>query len=186
MNKTEIDNWFIIRLKEFLLSKHSSFIKLTDEYNVKFVSNRIPNERTFNPLIFSVLFTKVRTIGFSSKTFSNDDFIQYRQLLIIELNYYSRAIAMDFANVLSNRNIQFYQKEIYNYIYIIFSHFVEIYNNLHQYRDATIKTNIKIAESYLNEVFKIITEEDMKKSLQNIFDFLKLVYDDYKDQLRLR
>ena len=102
------------------------------------------NARVFNPVVFAHLFTKVRTIGFSTNSLSNKEFLQYRELLIKELNYYDKAIALDFARALSNQNLQTYSKDFYNLIYIMFSHFVEIYNNLHQYKEATINTNIRI------------------------------------------
>ena len=124
-------------------------------------------------VIFANLFTKIRTIAFSTKTISNSDFILYRELLIIELNYYSKSIAIDFAKVLSNQSIQNYSKEIYNAIYIMFSHFVEIYNNLHQYKETTINTNIQIANTYLEETKKKIFENDFNDSLQNIVDEIK-------------
>ena len=140
--------------------------------------------REFNPVVFAHLFTKVRTIGFSTKPLSNKEFLQYRELLIKELNYYNKAIALDFARILSNQNLQTYSKEFYNLIYIMFSHFVEIYNNLHQYKEATINTNIRIAKTYLEEAQKKLDDTELKKSLQNIYDFLKLVYDEYKEELK--
>ena len=140
--------------------------------------------REFNPVVFTHLFTKVRTIAFSTKPLSNKEFLQYRELLIKELNYYNKAIALDFARILSNQNLQTYSKEFYNLIYIMFSHFVEIYNNLHQYKEATINTNIRIAKTYLEEAQKKLDDTELKKSLQNIYDFLKLVYDEYKEELK--
>ena len=140
--------------------------------------------REFNPVVFTHLFTKVRTIAFSTKPLSNKEFLQYRELLIKELNYYNKAIALDFARVLSNQSLQAYSKEFYNLIYIMFSHFVEIYNNLHQYKEATINTNIRIAKTYLEESQKSLDDTELKKSLQNIYDFLKLVYDEYKEELK--
>ena len=140
--------------------------------------------REFNPVVFAHLFTKVRTISFSTKILSNKEFLQYRELLIKELNYYNKAIALDFARILSNQNLQTYSKEFYNLIYIMFSHFVEIYNNLHQYKEATINTNIRIAKTYLEEAQKKLDDTELKKSLQNIYDFLKLVYDEYKEELK--
>lgn len=142
------------------------------------------NAREFNPVVFAHLFTKVRTIGFSTKILSNKEFLQYRELLIKELNYYDKAIALDFARILSNQNLQTYSKEFYNLIYIMFSHFVEIYNNLHQYKEATINTNIRIAKTYLEEAQKSLDDTELKESLQNIYDFLKLVYDEYKEELK--
>ncbi|EID85809.1 hypothetical protein MSI_06280 [Treponema sp. JC4] len=140
--------------------------------------------REFNPVVFAHLFTKVRTIGFSTNSLSNKEFLQYRELLIIELNYYDKAIALDFARVLSNQSLQTYSKEFYNLVYIMFSHFVEIYNNLHQYKEATINTNIRIAKTYLEEAQKKLNDTELKKALQNIYDFLKLVYDEYKEELK--
>lgn len=142
------------------------------------------NAREFNPVVFAHLFTKVRTIAFSTKQLSNKEFLHYRELLIKELNYYDKAIALDFARALSNQNLQTYSKDFYNLIYIMFSHFVEIYNNLHQYKDATINTNIRIAKTYLEEAQKSLDDTELKKSLQNIYDFLKLVYDEYKEELK--
>ena len=142
------------------------------------------NAREFNPVVFAHLFTKVRTIGFSTSSLSNKEFLQYRELLIKELNYYDKAIALDFARALSNQNLQTYSKDFYNLIYIMFSHFVEIYNNLHQYKEATINTNIRIAKTYLEEAQKSLDDTELKKSLQNIYDFLKLVYDEYKEELK--
>lgn len=188
MNKIEIENWFISKVREFSLNPqgtNSTFINLLQEYNNKYINNDIQFERKFNPIIFANLFTKIRTIAFSTKTISNSDFILYRELLIIELNYYSKSIAIDFAKVLSNQSIQNYSKEIYNAIYIMFSHFVEIYNNLHQYKETTINTNIQIANTYLEETKKKIFENDFNDSLQNIFNFLKLLYKEYKEQLIL-
>ncbi len=154
MTKTEIEKWFT------------------------------PTTREFNPVVFAHLFTKVRTIGFSTNSLSNKEFLQYRELLIKELNYYDKAIALDFARALSNQNLQTYSKDFYNLIYIMFSHFVEIYNNLHQYKEATINTNIRIAKTYLEESQKSLDDTELKKSLQNIYDFLKLVYDEYKEELK--
>lgn len=142
-------------------------------------------ERDFNPVVFAHLFTKVRTIGFSTKILSNKDFLHYRELLIKELNYYNKAIALDFARILSNQNLQTYSKEFYNLIYIMFSHFVEIYNNLHQYKEATINTNIRIAKTYLEEAQNSLDDKELKKLLQNIYDFLILVYDKYKEELEV-
>ena len=140
--------------------------------------------REFNPVVFAHLFTKVRTIAFSTKPLSNKEFLQYRELLIKELNYYNKAIALNFARILSNQNLQTYSKKFYNLVYIMFSHFVEIYNNLHQYKEATINTNIRIAKTYLEEAQKSLDDTELKKSLQNIYDFLKLVYDEYKEELK--
>ena len=67
----------------------------------------------------------------------------------------------------------------------MFSHFVEIYNNLHQYKETTINTNMQIANTYLEETKKKIFENDFNDSLQNIFNFLKLLYEEYKEQLIL-
>lgn len=142
-------------------------------------------ERDFNPVVFAHLFTKVRTIGFSTKILSNKDFLHYRELLIKELNYYNKAIALDFAKVLSNQSLQAYSKEFYNLVYIMFSHFVEIYNNLHQYKEATINTNIRIAKTYLEEAQNSLDDKELKKLLQNIYDFLILVYDKYKEELEV-
>jgi hypothetical protein len=154
MTKTEIEKWFT------------------------------PTTREFNPVVFAHLFTKVRTIGFSTNSLSNKEFLQYRELLIKELNYYDKAIALDFARALSNQNLQTYSKDFYNLIYIMFSHFVEIYNNLHQYKEATINTNIRIAKTYLEEAQKRLDDKELKESLQNIYDFLILVYDEYKEELK--
>ena len=73
--------------------------------------------REFNPVVFAHLFTKVRTIAFSTNSLSNKEFLQYRELLIKELNYYSKAIALDFARVLSNQNLQTYSKDFFNLIW---------------------------------------------------------------------
>ena len=91
---------------------------------------------------------------------------------------------MDFVKVLSDYNIKLYTKEIYNSIYIMFSHFVEIYINLHQYKEVTINTNIKIAKTYLEEVINILTDKELKLALEHIYDFLKFIYDEYKYQLK--
>ena len=66
----------------------------------------------------------------------------------------------------------------------MFSHFVEIYNNLHQYKEATINTNIRIAKTYLEEAQKSVDDKELQKSLDNIYDFLKLVYYEYKEILK--
>lgn len=187
MNTTEIENWFMVRAREFTLNPqgmNNSFVELVQEYNQKYVDNNLLSKRKFNPIIFANLFTKIRTISFSTKTIKNKDFILYRKLLITEINYYSKDIAMDFVKVLSDYNIKLYTKEIYNSIYIMFSHFVEIYINLHQYKEVTINTNIKIAKTYLEEVINILTDKELKLALEHIYDFLKFIYDEYKYQLK--
>ena len=86
------------------------------------------NAREFNPVVFAHLFTKVRTIGFSTNSLSNKEFLQYKE--------------------------------------------------------ATINTNIRIAKTYLEEAQKSLDDTELKKSLQNVYDFLKLVYDEYKEELK--
>lgn len=187
MNKMEIENWFIESARKFALEPQNSdrtFMSLVREYNDKYENSSIPEERKFNPVIFTNLFTKVRTIAFSPKTNFHTDFIQNRQLLIIELNRYSKSVALDFARLLSNQSLQSNTKEFLNLTYIIFSHFVEIYNNLHQYKETTIETNMRIAKSYLEEAVKNTDDSDLKKSLRNAFDFLKLVYEENKELLK--
>ena len=173
------------RLEEIKMKKNRLY--MTDSLIAKLNDEKYftTNAREFNPVVFAHLFTKVRTIAFSTNSLSNKEFLQYRELLIKELNYYDKAIALDFARVLSNQSLQAYSKEFYNLVYIMFSHFVEIYNNLHQYKEATINTNIRIAKTYLEEAQKSLDDKELKKSLQNIYDFLKLVYDEYKEELKV-
>lgn len=187
MNKTEIENWFTLKAREFSLNPQSlnnDFVNIVQEYNEKYKQNSIQSERKFNPVIFANIFTKVRTIGFSSKTIGNVDFSKYRELLIIELNYYSKSIALDFALILSDKSILSNSKEFYGAIYIMFSHFVEIYNNLHQYKEATIETNIRIAGTYLNEALGMCSDKELMETLKNIYSFLKFVYTEYNEQLK--
>ena len=147
------------------------------------MNNKISEERNFNPASFAHLFTKVRTIGFSAKMIDDKDFILYREELIKEVNLYNKDLALDFAKILSSQNINYYKKEIYDLIYTCFSHFVEIYNNLHQYKDATIKTNIRIARTYLEDIKKKLNENSFATSLENIINFLELFLEKFKDQL---
>lgn len=187
MTKTEIENWFTKKAREFSLNSqgaNTTILCFVQDYNNMYFANNLQSEREFNPVVFVHLFTKVRTIAFSTNSLSNKEFLQYRELLIIELNYYDKSITLDFARVLSNQNLQIYSKKFYRLIYIMFSHFVEIYNNLHQYKEATINTNIRIAKTYLEEAQKSVDDKELQKSLDNIYDFLKLVYYEYKEILK--
>ena len=78
MNTTEIENWFMVRAREFTLNPqgmNNTFEELVQEYNQKYVDNNLLSKRKFNPIIFANLFTKIRTISFSTKTIKNKDFI---------------------------------------------------------------------------------------------------------------
>jgi len=186
--KNKIENWFITKVREYTLYPENTkvtFLYIVEEYNQQYVKNNIQEERVFNPIVFSYLFTKIRTIGFSNKLIMNEEFIRYRELLIKELNCYNREVALDFIKILSNESIKQYSKEIYCIVYIIFSHFVEIYNNLHQYKETTINTNIRIAQSYMNSIEQNMEDNSFKKSMQNVFDFLKLLINNYKEHLTI-
>jgi len=186
--KYKIENWFITKVREYTLNPEKTkvtFLCIVEEYNQQYVKNNIKEERLFNPIIFTYLFTKIRTIGFSNKLIMNEEFIRHRELLIKELNYYDSEVALDFIKILSNESIKQYSKEIYSMVYIIFSHFVEIYNNLHQYKETTIKTNIRIAQSYMIFIEKNMEDPSFINSMQNVFEFLELLLNNYKEHLTI-
>ncbi len=117
MIKEQIEEWFINKVREFTLNPDKSkltFISLINQYNQEYLKHNIQEERRFNPIIFAHLLTKIRTIGFSIKVIENEEFILFRNLLIRELNYYNREIALDFIKIISNENIVKYKTHKWN------------------------------------------------------------------------
>jgi hypothetical protein len=180
--KEEIELQFINDIRTFTLHPENSkktLLQIIEDYNNAYKNIELENKRNFNSVIFSHLFTKVRTIGFSKNITTNQDFILYRKLLIQEVNLKNPLVAKYFAIIISDNNIHAINKGIYYLIYTAFSHYVEIFNNLHQYKINTVNTNIRIAKTYIADLQKYKLDNEFKASVIAVDKFIsELIIDD--------
>jgi hypothetical protein len=131
----------------------------------------------FNVFSFRHYLSKIQSIGISTKSLSNKDFMLFRDLLVSEVNKHDTKIGACFSLLLADKNIMHESIHLFANAY---ANYTSIFQNYYQYNEQMVKQCMRIGDSYFNDYIKKCENKEMnaiidevKKWLQEI---IKIIY----------
>jgi len=178
-------------LNEYMVIINNIFEKIMND-KIKHSKHKSTgnNIQGFNFTVFCQLLTKITEIGINNETISDGVFCEYKNLLLLEIKKFDKSAEEAFELLLSGEliigdayKIKLLNSGIANYVYLLNSVPISTKEKYKRMTDIHI-TNMqlgKIADNYLLEYKDSCGDEEYKKAVEKVIQWLKEIVKKYKN-----